>query len=184
MVIFLTLLLVLVALLGAPLFVVLGTGALLSAVNSGLDPAVLIVELYRMASSPNLLAIPLFTLAGVTLAEGGAPQRLVSLFNALVGWLPGGVAIVALVSCAFFTAFSGASGITIFALGGLLYPILRSEGYHSRFSLGQYLQQGGQQHQYETECRDPRFQLRQPTSKAPDRGHGWVLLIFTVVVQK
>ena len=120
-------LLALAAALGVPLFAVLGAGSLIAAHASGLDPAVLIVEMRRLASSPNLIAIPLFTLAGVTLSRGGAPQRLLAMFNAGFGWMPGGLAIVALVSCAFFTAFSGASGVTILALGGLLYPILVEE---------------------------------------------------------
>ncbi|MHB8729505.1 MAG: TRAP transporter large permease [Sulfuricaulis sp.] len=129
-------LLVLVAALGVPLFVVLGAGSLVAAHAAGLNPAVLIVEMMRLASSPNLMAIPLFTLAGVTLSRGGAPERLLAMFNAGFGWMPGGLAIVALVSCAFFTAFSGASGVTILALGGLLYPILLRENYSKNFSLG------------------------------------------------
>lgn len=128
--------LVLIALVGAPLFVVLGAGGLLASYNSEIDPVGLIIELNRLASSPNLLAIPLFTLAGVTMAAGGAPYRLIRLFNAIFGWMPGGLAIVAIVSCAFFTAFSGASGVTILALGGLLYPMLVSAGYRDKFSLG------------------------------------------------
>jgi C4-dicarboxylate transporter, DctM subunit len=128
--------LVLLALLGLPLFVVLGAGSLLAAHNADLVPAVLIIELNRLAASPNLTAIPLFTFAGVVLAAGGAPQRLVRLFNGLLGWLPGGIAAVALVACAFFTAFSGASGVTILALGGLLLPMLQKAGYPERFSLG------------------------------------------------
>jgi len=129
-------LLVTVAALGVPLFVVLGAGSLIAAHAAGLDPAVLIVEMMRLASSPNLMAIPLFTLAGVALSRGGAPQRLLGMFNAGFGWMPGGLAIVAIVSCAFFTAFSGASGVTILALGGLLYPILTGENYSKKFSLG------------------------------------------------
>lgn len=129
-------LLVLIAVLGVPLFIVLGAGSLIAAHFAGLDPAVLIVEMMRLASSPNLMAIPLFTLAGITLSRGGAPQRLLQLFNAGFGWMPGGLAIVALASCAFFTAFSGASGVTILALGGLLYPILLGENYSRNFSLG------------------------------------------------
>ena len=129
-------LIVLLATLGLPLFTALGAGGLLAAHQAGLDPAVLIIELNRLAASPNLTAIPLFTLAGVILAAGGAPQRLISLFNALIGWLPGGLAGVALFACAFFTAFSGASGVTILALGGLLLPMLMSVGYRQRFSLG------------------------------------------------
>jgi len=112
------------ALFGLPLFTVLGAGSLLYAQQSELDPALLIIELNRLATSPNLTAIPLFTLAGVVLAAGGAPQRLIRLFNALLGWLPGGLGIVAITACAFFTSFSGASGVTILALGGLLFPVL------------------------------------------------------------
>ncbi len=136
MTIALTLLIVLLATLGLPLFVALAAGGLLSTYKSGLDPAVLIIELNRLATSPNLTAIPLFTFAGVALAAGGAPQRLIQVFNALVGWLPGGVAAVTLMACAFFTAFSGASGVTILALGGLLLPMLTSVGYPQRFNLG------------------------------------------------
>lgn len=128
--------LVLIAALGVPLFVVLGAGSLIATHAADLDPAVLLVEMLRLTSSPNLMAIPLFTLAGITLAHGGAPQRLVRLFNAGFGWMPGGVAVVALMACAFFTAFSGASGVTILALGGLLYPMLLGERYSKNFSLG------------------------------------------------
>lgn len=128
--------LIFIATLGVPLFVVLGAGSLLAAHVADLDPAVLLVEMLRLTASPNLMAIPLFTLAGVTLSRGGAPERLVRLFNAGFGWMPGGLAIVALIACAFFTAFSGASGVTILALGGLLYPMLLREKYSKRFSLG------------------------------------------------
>lgn len=128
--------LVALALIGLPLFAVLGAGSLLYARDSGLDPALLIIELNRLATSPNLATIPLFTFAGVVLAAGGAPQRLIRLFNAVLGWLPGGLAIVAIAACAFFTSFSGASGVTILALGGLLYPVLNKVHYPERFSLG------------------------------------------------
>ncbi|HQU16040.1 MAG: C4-dicarboxylate ABC transporter [Chromatiales bacterium 21-64-14] len=131
-----TLLLIAAALLGLPLFVVLGALGLVASWRSGVDPAVLIVEMHSLAASANLVAIPLFTLVGSVLAAGGAPQRLVRVFNAVLGWMPGGLAIVALSSCAFFTAFSGASGVTILALGGLLYPILTTGRYPERFSLG------------------------------------------------
>jgi tripartite ATP-independent transporter DctM subunit len=136
MTILLVTLLVLLALLGLPLFVVLAGGSLLATFNAGLDPVVLIIELNRLASSPYLASIPLFTFAGVVLAAGGAPERLIQLFNAAVGWLPGGVAGVALASCAFFTAFSGASGVTILALGGLMFPMLKHAGYGEHFNLG------------------------------------------------
>ena len=126
----------LLALFGLPLFTALGAGSLLYAQHSGLDAALLIVELNRLASSPNLSAIPLFTFAGVVLAAGGAPQRLLRLFNAALGWLPGGLAVVAIAACAFFTSFSGASGVTILALGGLLFPVLMKVHYPQRFVLG------------------------------------------------
>ena len=126
----------LLALFGLPLFAALGAGSLLYAHHSGLDSALLIVELNRLASSPNLTAIPLFTFAGVVLAAGGAPQRLLRLFNAALGWLPGGLAVVAIAACAFFTSFSGASGVTILALGGLLFPVLMKVHYPQRFVLG------------------------------------------------
>ncbi|HHH44391.1 MAG TPA: TRAP transporter large permease subunit [Gammaproteobacteria bacterium] len=128
--------LVTLALFGLPLFTVLGAGSLLYAQQSQLDSALLIVELNRLATSPNLTAIPLFTFAGVVLAAGGAPQRLIRLFNAVLGWLPGGLGIVAITACAFFTSFSGASGVTILALGGLLFPVLMKVNYPERFTLG------------------------------------------------
>ena len=128
--------LIALAALGVPLFVILGAGGLFAVWSAGLDPALLMAEMLRLAASPNLVAIPLFTLAGVVLSKGGAPDRLIKLFNAALGWMPGGLAIAALVACAFFTALSGASGVTILALGGLLYPMLRQEGYPKRFSLG------------------------------------------------
>ena len=130
------LLLIFLALFGAPLFVILGTIALLSFHSLEIDTAAVIVELYRIANAPTLLAIPLFTFAGYLMAESKTPRRLVNLTNALFGWMPGGLAIVSLMTCAFFTAFTGASGVTIVALGGLLYPVLRKEGYPEKFSLG------------------------------------------------
>ncbi|MGB5473739.1 MAG: TRAP transporter large permease, partial [Gammaproteobacteria bacterium] len=136
MTVLLVIALVTLALLGMPLFVALAGGSLLATWNAGLDPALLAVELNRLASSPYLAAIPLFTFSGVVLAAGGAPQRMIQLFNALVGWLPGGIAAVTLTSCAFFTAFSGASGVTILALGGLMMPMLLHAGYRERFNLG------------------------------------------------
>lgn len=126
----------LLALLGAPLFTVIGGAALFAFWWIGIDTAAVIIELYRMASAPTLLAIPLFTFAGYLLAESGTPTRLVNLARACFGWMPGGLAVVALVACAGFTAFTGASGVTIIALGGLLYPILIRENYPERFSLG------------------------------------------------
>jgi len=123
-------------LVGLPLFSAIGLSGILQFTHTGIDPTVVIVELYRIASAPTLLAIPLFTLAGYVLAESKAPQRLINLADALIGWIPGGVAIAALASCALFTCFTGASGITIIALGGLIYPILRQHQYRENFSLG------------------------------------------------
>ena len=131
-----TLLLVVIALIGAPLFTVIAAGGLLASHSADISPDILIIEMNRLASSPNMIAIPLFTFAGVLMSSGGAPERLVNFYRAALGWMPGGLAIVAIGSCAFFTAYSGASGVTILALGGLLYPILRGEGYKERFSLG------------------------------------------------
>jgi C4-dicarboxylate transporter DctM subunit len=124
------------AFLGTPLFAIIGMVALGLFVGAGIDTSAVIVELYRLASAPTLLAIPLFTFAGYMLAESNTPRRLVALTQALFGWIPGGLAIVVLLSCAVFTAFTGASGVTIIALGGLLYPILVQERYSEKFSLG------------------------------------------------
>ncbi len=135
-VIIVVLILIALMLFGAPLFSIIGSIALIGFSSQGIDTAAIIVEMYRLASQPVLLAIPLFTFAGYLLAESNTPKRLVALTQALVGWLPGGLAIVVLAACAIFTAFTGGSGITIVALGGLVYPILISEKYSENFSLG------------------------------------------------
>ncbi len=127
---------VLLALLGLPLFIALAAGGLYASFATDLNPSILIIELYRLANQPNLMTIPLFTLAGMTMAAGGSPQRLIKLFNALLGWMPGGLAMASIVACAFFTAFTGASGVTIIALGGLLYPLFMQSNYPERFTLG------------------------------------------------
>ncbi|MBN1155136.1 TRAP transporter large permease subunit [candidate division KSB1 bacterium] len=136
MTIILGILLVFLALFGTPLFIILGAIALFSFYTLDIDTAVVIVELYRIANAPTLLAIPLFTFAGYLMAESKTPQRVVAVTDAVFGWIPGGLAIVSLITCAFFTAFTGASGVTIVAMGGLLYPILRKSGYPENFSLG------------------------------------------------
>jgi C4-dicarboxylate transporter DctM subunit len=128
--------LVVIAFLGAPIFAVLGAIALIAFHSAAIDSSAIIVEMFRIASAPTLLAIPLFTFAGYMLAESRTPKRLVALSGALLGWIPGGIAVVTLASCAIFTAFTGASGVTIIALGGLLYPLLREQHYSERFSLG------------------------------------------------
>ncbi|MFQ5985520.1 MAG: TRAP transporter large permease subunit, partial [Alphaproteobacteria bacterium] len=124
------------ALLGAPIFVVLGGAALLLFFADGVPVAAIPVETYRIVVSPAIPAIPLFTLTGYLLAEGGASRRLVRLFRALFGWMPGGLAIATTLVCAFFTTFTGGSGVTILALGGLLLPVLVKNGYRERFSVG------------------------------------------------
>jgi tripartite ATP-independent transporter DctM subunit len=125
------------AVFGMPLFVVIGSAALVGFVFvSMLNPAVIFGEMYRLASAPGLITLPLFIFAGYILAESKAPIRLVNITRAFFGWMPGGVSIVALVACAIFTALTGASGVTIIALGAFLYPALREEGYDEKFTLG------------------------------------------------
>jgi len=124
------------ALLGAPLFSIFGISALIGFHGAGIDSQAIIIEMSRLISAPILVAIPLFTFAGYMMAESKSPERMVRLAQAYVGWLPGGLAIVAIGACAFFTAFTGASGVTIIALGGLLYPILIKRGFSEKFSLG------------------------------------------------
>jgi C4-dicarboxylate transporter DctM subunit len=128
--------LILLAALGAPLFAILGAIALIGFHMAGQEGIAVAVEFYRLSDMPALIAIPLFTLAGYILAESKTPQRLVRLTNALVGWLPGGLAIVAVLACTLFTAFTGATGVTIIALGAVLYPALRQAQYGEKFSLG------------------------------------------------
>jgi tripartite ATP-independent transporter DctM subunit len=135
-IIYIVLILAVLVLFGAPLFTIIGTISLLGFSSQNIDTAAVIVEMYRLASQPVLLAIPLFTVSGYFLAESKAPHRLVAFAQALIGWMPGGLAIVVLVSCAIFTAFTGGSGITIVALGGLVFPILLSEKYSEKFTLG------------------------------------------------
>ncbi|MGD8346245.1 MAG: TRAP transporter large permease subunit [Lysobacterales bacterium] len=129
-------LLLLLALLGAPLFAIIAASAMLGFSREGIDLQALAIEFYGIAEMPILLAIPLFTFAGYLLSESGAPKRLVRLTRALLGWMPAGLAIVSLAACAFFTAFTGASGVTIIALGALLFPALHEAGYPEKFNLG------------------------------------------------
>jgi tripartite ATP-independent transporter DctM subunit len=129
-------LLLLLAILRTPLFVVIALSAMIGFYSQEVDLSVISIEIYRLAEMPVLLAIPLFTFAGYMLGEGNASTRLVNLTNSLLGWVPGGLAIVAIFVCAMFTAFTGASGITIVALGGLLYPALKQAGYMENFNLG------------------------------------------------
>ena len=123
-------------LLGLPIFAAIGGLALIFFWSSGTPVAAVTVEAYRLAASPLLPAIPLFTLAGYFLAEGGASQRLVRTFEALVGWMPAGPAVLTVLVFAFFTSFTGASGVTILSLGGLLLPVLIKARFPENFSLG------------------------------------------------
>ncbi len=127
---------ILLALLGVPLFAIIGLSALLSFYNAEIDTAAIFIELYRVASNPTLIAIPLFTFSGFILAHGRTPERLARISQSLLRNTPGGIPMVILVACAFFTALTGASGVTIIALGGLLYPLLIKEKYGENFSLG------------------------------------------------
>ena len=126
----------LLALLGMPLFVVILSLAITGFYFSGVDLSVIAIEIYRLTNTPLLLALPLFTFAGYLLSHSNTSQRLVRLSRAFLGWLPGELVVVSLVTCALFTAFTGATGITIVALGALLYPALKRENYSKKFSLG------------------------------------------------
>ncbi|HKB14358.1 MAG TPA: TRAP transporter large permease subunit [Vicinamibacterales bacterium] len=127
---------VVAAFAGTPLFAILGGAAVLLFMHDGVTPATVLVETYSLSVSPTLPAIPLFTLAGFLLAEGRASERLLRVFRAWFGWIPGGTAVVCAVLCSFFTVFTGGSGVTILALGGVLFPALLKDGYRERFALG------------------------------------------------
>lgn len=130
------LLILLAAALGAPLFVVIVSGAMLGFHFAEIDLMAVAIEFIRLVETPILIALPFFTLTGCILAESRTSSRLVRLARALVGWMPGGLTVVTFLTCAFFTAFTGASGVTIVAIGGLMLPMLRQAGYPDRFSLG------------------------------------------------
>jgi tripartite ATP-independent transporter DctM subunit len=132
----LTLLILLAALFGAPVFVAMGGVALVLFFHEGTPVSAVSAEVYRLVASPTLPAIPLLTAAGYILGESNAAERLVRFFRALFGWMPGGIAVMVACVCAVFTTFTGGSGVTIIALGGLVYPILRKDGYSESFSLG------------------------------------------------
>ncbi len=130
------LLVVVAALAGAPIFTVLAGAAVFLYMVDAFDPATVPLYAYDLATEPHLPSIPLFTLTGFILAQGQSSERLLRVFRALVGWMPGGTAVVCTVVCAFFTIFTGGSGVTILALGGLLLPALLRDGYRDRFSVG------------------------------------------------
>ena len=132
----LALILILLTIFGTPLFAVILAVAMIGFHYQGVNLSVIAIEMYRIADTPVLLALPLFTFAGYVLAESRTSHRLVKLTKAFIGCMPGGLAIVAFIACAFFTAFTGASGVTIVALGALLYPALTEAGYRDKFSIG------------------------------------------------
>jgi len=136
MILILVIILIVLIIFGLPLFIGILAATMLGLYVSQVEFAAIPIEIFRLANAPVLLAIPLFTFAGYLMAEGRTSDRLVRFSRSLFGWIPGGLGVVALVSCAFFTAITGATGITIIALGGLLFPALISEKYKENFSLG------------------------------------------------
>jgi tripartite ATP-independent transporter DctM subunit len=122
--------------LGTPVFVAMAALALFFFFRDGLPVTAVTAEVYRLISSPTLPAIPLLTACGYVLAESRASLRLLRFFKALLGWMPGGLAVIVIAVCALFTTFTGGSGITVIAIGGLVLPMLRQDGYPESFSLG------------------------------------------------
>jgi tripartite ATP-independent transporter DctM subunit len=136
MTILVIIILLLLMLIGAPIFVVICGLALFLLFSGQIDSSAMIIEMHRMATTPILVAIPLFTFAGYLLSESNAPKRLIRASDAILGRMPGGLAIIALITCAIFTALTGATGLTIIALGGILFPALVKGKYPEKFSLG------------------------------------------------
>lgn len=129
-------LLILLLLIGMPIYAVILAAAMAGFLYSDIDLTAVAIELYRLADMPLLVSLPLFTFAGYILSESNASHRLLNLVKALFGWVPDGLAIIVIIACAIFTAFTGASGVTILALGALLYPAMIKAGYNDKFSLG------------------------------------------------
>jgi len=129
-------LLLIILFLGAPIYSVILAATMVGFYFAGIDLSAIAVELYRVIDTPLLVSLPFFTFAGYVLSESGTSHRLMRLTTALFGWVPNGLAIVVLIACAVFTAFTGASGVTILALGALLFPALIEAGYQHKFSLG------------------------------------------------
>jgi tripartite ATP-independent transporter DctM subunit len=132
----LAIILILLTIYGMPLFVCIFAAAMLGLYHEDINFVAIPIEILRLASSPVLMSIPLFTFAGYLLAEGDTSKRLIRFSKSLLGWLPGGLGVVAIISCTFFTAVTGATGVTIIALGGLLFPSLIKEQYKENFSIG------------------------------------------------
>jgi tripartite ATP-independent transporter DctM subunit len=138
--------LIVLAFCGMPIFVAIGGIAMVMLQSAGLEPEAAPIQIYDALTnvkSMDLVAIPLFTLTGFFLSESKAGERLVRTFRAFFGWMPGGMIIATVIICAFFTSFTGASGVTILALGGILYTILRQNNYSEKFSIGMLTSAGG-----------------------------------------
>lgn len=133
---FIAIILIVLALIGTPLFIIILAAAASGFYFADIDLAVIVIEIYRISDIPLLIALPLFTFAGYILSESNTSHRIVELSRALFGWVPDELAIVTLISCALFTAFTGATGVTIVALGALLLPALREAGYGEKYSTG------------------------------------------------
>ncbi len=128
--------LLIMLLLGMPLFVIILAATILGFYHAEIDLTVISIEFYRIADTPLLVALPLFTFAGYILSESKTSERLLKITHVFFSWMPSSLAIISLLSCAIFTAFTGASGVTIVALGALLLPALIKEGYPEKLSLG------------------------------------------------
>ena len=131
-----TILVVIAGLAGAPLFAVVMAAAMLGFLSADIDLAIVAIEVYRIVDTPLLMVLPLFTYSGYLLAEAKTSERLVDLVQSMFGWLPSGLAMVGFLACAAFTALTGASGVTIVALGALLLPALVQSGYTEKYALG------------------------------------------------
>ena len=130
------LILIILCIIGTPLFSVITASAMFGYASQEIDLMAIVIEIIGISDMPFLSAIPLFTLSGYLLSESNAPKRLVALTDVFLGWMPSGLAIVSILACALFTAFTGASGVTIIALGAILYPALKEDGYSDKFNLG------------------------------------------------
>jgi tripartite ATP-independent transporter DctM subunit len=135
--------LILAAFTGMPIFAAIGGIALVMLQAAGLEPEAVPIQIFSALTNIDIIAIPLFTLTGFFLSESRAGERLVHTFKAFFGWMPGGMVIAAVIICAFFTSFTGASGVTILALGGILHVILVENKYSERFSIGLLTSVGG-----------------------------------------
>lgn len=130
------LILIILCIIGTPLFSLIAASAMFGYASQEIDLMAIVIEIIGISDMPFLSAIPLFTLSGYLLSESNAPKRLVALTDVFLGWMPSGLAIVSILACALFTAFTGASGVTIIALGAILYPALKEDGYSDKFNLG------------------------------------------------